>query len=159
MKLPNSRRSRLLAGGVAVAALGLGGTGIAIAQSGGDAKAAYTSSVTVADTGENEAADAALAGLAKISPDQAKASALAAVPGTAGQVELENEDGNVVFGVEVTTANGTRMDVKVDAGNGKVLAQDADDGNESEADSSKDEGGAETESTNEAPEPASSQGR
>jgi uncharacterized membrane protein YkoI len=142
MPSTNSRRRRLIAGGAAVAALGLGGTGIAIAQSGGggDAKARYTSSVTVADSGtENEADDAALAGLAKISPDQAKAAALAAVPGTAGKVELENEDGNVVFGVEVSSAGGSKMDVKVDAGNGKVLAQEPDDGAE-------DNGAPETES-------------
>jgi uncharacterized membrane protein YkoI len=142
MPSSDSLRRRLIAGGAAVAALGLGGTGIAIAQSGGggDAKAPYTSSVTVADSGtENEADDAALAGLAKISPDQAKAAALAAVPGTAGKVELENEDGNVVFGVEVTTAGGSKMDVKVDAGNGKVLAQEPDDGAE-------DNGAPETES-------------
>jgi uncharacterized membrane protein YkoI len=62
---------------------------------------------------------------ATISPDQAKQAALAAVPGTAGKVELESENGNVVYGVEVT-ANGTTTDVKVDAGNGSVLAKDAD---------------------------------
>jgi uncharacterized membrane protein YkoI len=112
--------------------LGLGGTGIAIAQSGGGGgKATYTSSVTAPDSDTDSAAhDAALAALAKITPDQAKAAALAAVPGAAGKVELENENGNVVFGVEVTTASGSKMDVKVDAGNGKVLAQETDDGHE-----------------------------
>lgn len=150
MKLPpNSRRHRALAGVAALAALGVGGTGIALAQSGGDAKVAYTSSITVPDNGQGEADQAALAGLAKITPEQAKAAALAAVPGTAGQVELESEDGKVVFGVEVTTANGARMDVKVDAGNGEVLAREPDDANEADG-----EGGADTESTNEAPERA-----
>ena len=147
---PLTRRRKFIAGGAAVAALGLGGTGIAIAQSGGDAKAAYTSSVTAPDSGsESEGNDAALAALAKITPDQAKAAALAAVPGNAGQVELENEDGNVVFGVEVTTSAGKVIDVKVDAGNGKVLAQEADDGDESDA-----KGGTDKESNNEANEPA-----
>lgn len=127
MKSSNSRRRRLLAGGAVVAALGLGGTGMAIAQSGGGGSP-YTSSVTVPDSGTEGAAEgAALAAAAKITPDAAKAAALAAVPGTAGKVELENENGNVVFGVEVTTAGGSRVDVKVDAGNGKVLAQEADD--------------------------------
>lgn len=145
---PLTKRRKFIAGGAAVLTLGLGGTGIAIAQSGGDAKAAYTSSVTTPDTGtEVEGNDPALAALAKITPDQAKAAALAAVPGTAGQVELENEDGNVVFGVEVTTSAGKTIDVKVDAGNGKVLAQEADDANESDAKGAK-------ESTNEANEPA-----
>lgn len=131
--MPTSRRGRLIAGTAAFAVLGLAGTGVAIAQSGGDGRVPYTSSVTVADTGrDSEANDAALAALARITPEQARSAALAAVPGTAGAVELENEDGNVVFGVEVTTASGTRIDVKVDAGNGKVLAQEADGGNESE---------------------------
>lgn len=58
--------------------------------------------------------------LARITPEQAGAAALAQVPGTIKQVELENEDGNVVYGVEVKTANG-ESDVKVDAGDGRVL--------------------------------------
>jgi uncharacterized membrane protein YkoI len=58
--------------------------------------------------------------LAKITAEQARAAALAQVPGTATSVELENEDGNLVYGVSVKTASGER-DVKVDAGNGKVL--------------------------------------
>lgn len=131
MTSSKSRRRRMAAGAAGVAALAAAGTGIAIAQSngsGGGANAAYTSSITAPDSGTEDATnDAALAGLAKISPDQAKAAALAAVPGTAGKVELENENGNVVFGVEVTNTNGSRFDVKVDAGNGTVLAQEADD--------------------------------
>jgi hypothetical protein len=43
------------------------------------------------------------------------------------EVELENEDGNIVFGVEVTRPDGTKLDVKVDAGTGKVLASEPDD--------------------------------
>jgi uncharacterized membrane protein YkoI len=81
--------------------------------------------ITEGTTENDQAEAAALQAAAKISPDQAKQAALAAVPGTAGKVELENENGNVVYGVEVT-ANGTTTDVKVDAGNGSVLAKDAD---------------------------------
>jgi uncharacterized membrane protein YkoI len=58
--------------------------------------------------------------LARITAAQASAAALANTPGTATSVELENEDGNLVYGVTVKTAAGER-DVKVDAGNGKVL--------------------------------------
>jgi uncharacterized membrane protein YkoI len=61
-----------------------------------------------------------LKGLARITPEQASAAALAQVPGTVKKVELENENGNVVYGVEITTANG-ESDVKVDAGDGRVL--------------------------------------
>ena len=58
--------------------------------------------------------------LARITPEQAQSAALAQVPGTATKVELENEDGNVVYGVEIKTAKG-ESDVKVDAGDGRVL--------------------------------------
>ena len=61
-----------------------------------------------------------LKSLARITPEQASAAALAQVPGTVKKVELENEDGNVVYGVEIKTADGER-DVKVDAGDGRVL--------------------------------------
>jgi uncharacterized membrane protein YkoI len=61
-----------------------------------------------------------LKSLARITPEQASAAALAQVPGTVKQVELENEDGNVVYGVEIKTASG-ESDVKVDAGDGRVL--------------------------------------
>lgn len=97
----------------------------------------YTSSVQAPDpqdTADNgtdanepskgeDGADAALQALAKITPDQAKTAALAAVPGTVVKVDLDNENGNVVYSVEVKTANGA-TEVKVDAGDGKVLAQD-----------------------------------
>lgn len=111
-----------------------------------DDRAPYRSSIQVPDTSdddrdsvneENENADderdgdpeeresdsaegARLQALARITAEQARSSALARVPGTAGQVELENEDGNLVYSVEVRTASGDR-DVKVDAGTGGVL--------------------------------------
>jgi len=61
-----------------------------------------------------------LKSLARITPEQASAAALVQVPGTVKKIELENEDGNVVYGVEVKTASG-ESDVKVDAGDGRVL--------------------------------------
>jgi uncharacterized membrane protein YkoI len=61
-----------------------------------------------------------LKSLARITPEQAQSAALAQVPGIVKKVELENEDGNVVYGVEVKTADG-EQDVKVDAGDGRVL--------------------------------------
>jgi uncharacterized membrane protein YkoI len=61
-----------------------------------------------------------LKSLARITPEQARDAALAQVPGTVKKVDLENEDGNVVYGVEIKTAKGD-SDVKVDAGDGRVL--------------------------------------
>jgi uncharacterized membrane protein YkoI len=74
-----------------------------------------------AEGGESER----LKSLARITPEQAQAAALAQVSGTVKKVELENEDGNVVYGVEIKTANG-ESDVKVDAGDGRVLHIDKD---------------------------------
>jgi len=61
-----------------------------------------------------------LATLAKITPDQAKAAAQAARPGSqVKQVELENENGCLVYDVEFVDG----WEIKIDAGNGKVLDQ------------------------------------
>lgn len=90
----------------------------------------YATSITAPqDEGVSEADEAkALESLATITPDQARNAALEAVPGTAGKVELDNENGAVVYSVEVTDSSGSGIDVKVDAGNGIVVHQDADDG-------------------------------
>ncbi|MGQ9921363.1 MAG: PepSY domain-containing protein [Desulfobacca sp.] len=61
-----------------------------------------------------------LAAMAKITPDQAIAAAQPARPGVqVKKVELENENGCLVYDVEFVTG----WEVKVDAGNGKVLDQ------------------------------------
>lgn len=51
--------------------------------------------------------------------------------GTVNKVELDNENGNVIYSVEITNSKET-FDVKVDAGNGKVLKVEsgAEDGSE-----------------------------
>ncbi len=73
----------------------------------------YTCSIKVP---EPEPAD--LSTLAKIKADQAMAAAQAAFPGVAvRKVELDNENGCLVYSVDLS--NG--MDVKVDAGDGRVL--------------------------------------
>ncbi len=90
----------------------------------------YTSSITVADTGEsaNEADEQTqLAGLATITAADASQAALTAQPGTVTDVQLENENGNVVYSVIVDTGNGS-VDVKIDAGDATVLTTEADDG-------------------------------
>lgn len=85
----------------------------------------YSSSITVDDAameGMSEADEAAaLASLAKISVEEAKSAALAAYPGTTVvKAELENENGALVYSVELS--NGS--DVKVDAGNAAILHTD-----------------------------------
>lgn len=82
----------------------------------------YTGSITVDESqyeGMSEADEAAaLQAKATITSAEAEAAALAANPGTTVvKTELDNENGVLVYSVELS--NG--MDVKVDAGNGKIL--------------------------------------
>jgi len=82
----------------------------------------YTGSITVDESqyeGMSEADEAAaLQAKATISAADAEAAALAANSGTTVvKTELDNENGVLVYSVELS--NG--MDVKVDAGNGKIL--------------------------------------
>ncbi len=70
--------------------------------------------------------EAGFAGMAKISLDSAINAALQAVPGKVLKAELENENGYLVYGVEIAKADRQIADVKVDAGSGKVLKIEAD---------------------------------
>ncbi len=149
----DTKRLTQILGAVGIAAgLGLGAAGLASAAttSSSNSSAHPTSRHAAADTpetgtdqpdqqlsgsvsapetkGGNEPTEAAaLQAAAKITPEQAKQAALAARPGTVNKVELDNENGSVVYSVEIT-ANGAMTDVKVDAGNAKVLAQQSDQG-------------------------------
>jgi hypothetical protein len=64
--------------------------------------------------------------LAKLTYTQAVQKALTAVQGQVMKTELEDENGFLVYGVEVVTPDKSIVDVKVDAGSGKVLATDRD---------------------------------
>jgi uncharacterized membrane protein YkoI len=55
--------------------------------------------------------------------------------GTIKEVELEDEDGNAVYGVHVITKDSKSYDVKVDAKTGKIAK--AEDDNENEQDNAK----------------------
>ena len=86
-------------------------------SNGQDEPPAYTSSITAPVVqGVNEGDEAAaLAALATVTPDEASAAATAAVSGTVNKVDLENENGSVVYSVEIQTATGT-VDVVIDVG-------------------------------------------
>ncbi|MEH1850274.1 MAG: PepSY domain-containing protein [Nostoc sp.] len=77
--------------------------------------------VAEASDGDGETNDdaqeaAKLQPLAKITAQQAQQAVEASVGGKTKSIKLENEDGNLVYTVEIG-----QQDVKVDAGNGKVL--------------------------------------
>jgi uncharacterized membrane protein YkoI len=106
---------------------------IAVALQTDEQQPQYTGSITVDEAqymGMSEADEAAaLQTKATITSAQAEAAALAANPGTTVvKTELGNENSFLVYSVELS--NG--MDVKVDAGNGKVLHTEpaGDDANE-----------------------------
>jgi uncharacterized membrane protein YkoI len=112
--------------------LGLYGT-LAAAQGSQNQSPSYQSSITVPEQEDDEQAEAAkLAPFAKIDANQATAAALAKVPGTVMRTALDNENGNLVYSVEIRLASNEVRDVKVDAGNGAVLQADA--GGEDQAD-------------------------
>jgi uncharacterized membrane protein YkoI len=97
----------------------------------GPQEPSYASSLTVdqASTQDMSEADeaSALQGKAAISAAEAEASALNANPGTTVvKTELDNENGALVYSVELS--NGA--DVKVDAGNGNILYTDSGGDNE-----------------------------
>jgi uncharacterized membrane protein YkoI len=129
--MPVSRTRKAIVTGAASLGVLLGAAGItaAVTNPGGatdsateadhEQPPAYQSSITAPD-------GAAVDGLAKITAADALAAAQTATGGTAGKVELENESGNVVFGVDITQPDGTKLDVKVDAGTGQVLAKESD---------------------------------
>jgi hypothetical protein len=68
---------------------------------------------------------ATYASLAKITFQQALDAALSRQNGKAIKAELQDEDGFLVYNVEVVTSDQKRHEVKVDAGNGSVLRVDA----------------------------------
>lgn len=75
---------------------------------------------------EDESAEAAaLAPLATVSQADAEAAALGAVSGTVTGSALESENGYVVWAVKVQDSAAATQEVKIDAGNGTVLATEA----------------------------------
>lgn len=94
----------------------------AVEQQDGSQDTADGTEAPEADGTDNEAADAAaLAGKAAISEQQARATALAANPGTTvTQISLDDENGTVVYSVALS--NG--VEVKVNAQSGQIVATD-----------------------------------
>jgi uncharacterized membrane protein YkoI len=99
-----------------LAALALGGL-LLTTSAAGIAAASSQLNGSIKITQDNEAN---YANLASVTIDQAVASALKAQPGKVIKAELENENGYLVWGVEVASNNQIN-EVKVDAKNAKIL--------------------------------------
>lgn len=80
------------------------------------------------DDAQDKQESAKLQTLAKITAQQARQFAEANQGGKANNVKLENEDGNVVYAVAIG-----QKEVKVDAGNGRVLYTESANSEENEA--------------------------
>ena len=107
----------------ALAAAILAGGGFSIAHAAVPQDKPTTEVAEENDTQEQ----AELAKQAKITEEEATKTALEKVPGTVNEVELEDEDGTIVYGIEVVSTDGTQQDVKVDAQTGKIVKVEADD--------------------------------
>jgi uncharacterized membrane protein YkoI len=89
-------------------------------------RASKTTAQMESQNGNEQDDQTAVDGVAKITPDEAKAAALTQFPGaTINGVELENEDGSLVYNVKLT-ADGKAYEVKIDANTGTVLRTEAD---------------------------------
>lgn len=122
-------KEKWLVGFLAMALVAGAGMGLASAAGKGDAP-------KKAD--KETAEQTQLAEKAEITAKQAEEAALAEVPGTVTGTELEDENGTVVYGVEISAEKGN-FDVKVDAKTGKVLKAESDDDDEAEGENEKSE--------------------
>ncbi|WP_066073778.1 PepSY domain-containing protein [Neobacillus soli] len=119
-------KKKFLVPALAVAVIGGGLAGSVLNTSVFAASSDSTSKVEVSDKQEQQKLEKE----ATITKEEAISAALKEVAGKATKTELEDEDGAVVYGIEVTDNQGKKQDVKVDAKTGKVLKVEADDENE-----------------------------
>lgn len=111
--------TRVILAAAFVSTLGVAGLARSVHASSSTVMLQTHSSTLMAQTAEetqDEQEGAKYQNLAKITPDQATKAAEATVKGKASSVELENEDGNLIYEVVIG-----KTEVAVDAGNGKVL--------------------------------------
>jgi uncharacterized membrane protein YkoI len=111
----------VIGSGALVITIAFAGVSIGVSMADSDDSEIHNGTIRVEKQSEAE-----FPSMAKISMDQAIQKALASVQGLVLKTELEDENGFLVYGVEVATADKVIMDVKVDAGSGKVLAMDQD---------------------------------
>jgi len=75
---------------------------------------------------------------AKLSMEEAIATAKAKFPGQALEAELENEHGQTVYEIEIASTTGAVTEITVDAQSGELLSSDIEDQDEQEKSEGKD---------------------
>jgi len=109
----------LVCGAVIISGAGISGAG----------ETSYQNTIQV-----NNVRAAESAGRAKISLNAAVNAAPKQIPGEVLRAELENKNGSPAYGVEIARPDHSTVDVKIDAGNGKIqkTAQNHDDNRDQE---------------------------
>lgn len=109
-----------VAGGLLLGLAGALPSGAQTVQQGGAVREPrYACSITVPRDAKGD-----LAALAKVPLVRAVQAAQGAVPGTVLRSSLDDENGCLVYSVEIRAADGTVHDVKADAGTGAVVHQE-----------------------------------
>jgi uncharacterized membrane protein YkoI len=133
-----------------VGVLALGGTVVAYASTNKAADSVSNTSVKAASEDQSKEKDDQELTTANtktaITEDQAKQTALASIPdGVFNKIELEDENGVIVYGVEIQSGNNT-YDVKVDANTGSIMKSDQDNGENEKGDIEKESNGSDNDS-------------
>ncbi len=126
-----------------IAVLGTGAMVIGLALAGASFANSHHTEIRNGTIRIDQQSEAQFPSMVKITMDEAVKKALTSVQGQILKTELEDEDGFLVYGVEVVTADSSIMEVKVDAGSGEVLAVERDkadgDGHENCKDEDRDD--------------------
>jgi len=81
--------------------------------------------------------DAVMVGQARLTSSEAAAIATTALPGKVIETKLDNENGYLIWEVEIIDANGHETELKIDAGNGRLLAAEREDDEDKDEEKSK----------------------
>ncbi|THA70427.1 peptidase M4 [Streptomyces sp. A0958] len=109
-------KRKIVIAAVAAAVLAGGGAATAVALTDDDGH----------DSGSRGSSTASGATTARVTVGDAVAAGLRAVPGTVTEAELDEEDGGLVWELDVYGSDRAWHDVTVDAGSGKVLGKHVD---------------------------------
>ena len=109
----------------ALAATILAGGGFSIANA-----ASLQDKPTQAQEANEDQIQAELAKQATVTEEAAIKIALEQVPGTVEEVELEDENGTIIYEIEIKAEDGTEQEVDIDATTGDVVKVEAEDDEE-----------------------------
>ncbi|MFB7208393.1 PepSY domain-containing protein [Streptomyces sp. NPDC056255] len=115
-------KRKIVIAAVTAAVLAGGGAATAVAFADDDSNDREVSSSVASD------------GTARVDVKDAVAAAVEAVPGTVTEAELDDEDGGLVWELDLYGSDKVWHDVTVDAGNGKVLAKHTSDDDDDHGD-------------------------